>query len=105
MGGVQNSLQSILDLMTYVMGIIISNPQVTLFSFWFWLSGISLDWCMYVQFMLCSVICISSVRALKTSLQSVCVVRESEIERDYHYYFGESFGYPEIFRFSGSQFL
>ncbi|XP_073149509.1 solute carrier family 40 member 2-like isoform X1 [Henckelia pumila] len=29
-GGVQNSLQSILDLMTYVMGIIISNPQ----DFW-----------------------------------------------------------------------
>nr|XP_023923899.1 solute carrier family 40 member 2-like isoform X2 [Quercus suber] len=36
-GGVQNSLQSILDLMTYVMGIIISNPQdfwqLTLISF------------------------------------------------------------------------
>jgi hypothetical protein len=30
-GGVQNSLQSILDLMTYVMGMIISNPQVILF--------------------------------------------------------------------------
>ncbi|KAK4418874.1 Solute carrier family 40 member 2 [Sesamum alatum] len=29
-GGVQNSLQSILDLMTYIMGIIISNPQ----DFW-----------------------------------------------------------------------
>ncbi|KAL3617433.1 hypothetical protein CASFOL_037754 [Castilleja foliolosa] len=27
-GGVQNSLQSLLDLMTYIMGIIISNPQV-----------------------------------------------------------------------------
>ncbi|KAL6964148.1 hypothetical protein U1Q18_035207 [Sarracenia purpurea var. burkii] len=27
-GGVQNSLQSVLDLMTYVMGVIISNPQV-----------------------------------------------------------------------------
>ncbi|GER55756.1 solute carrier family 40 member 1 [Striga asiatica] len=26
-GGVQNSLQSILDLMTYIMGIVISNPQ------------------------------------------------------------------------------
>ncbi|GMY25622.1 solute carrier family 40 member 2 [Fagus crenata] len=36
-GGVQNSLQSTLDLMTYVMGIIISNPQdfwkLTLISF------------------------------------------------------------------------
>ncbi|XP_057983762.1 solute carrier family 40 member 2-like isoform X1 [Malania oleifera] len=36
-GGVQNSLQSILDLMAYVMGIIISNPQdfwkLTLLSF------------------------------------------------------------------------
>lgn len=29
-GGVQNSLQSVLDLMTYVMGVIISNPQ----DFW-----------------------------------------------------------------------
>lgn len=29
-GGVQNSLQSVLDLMTYVMGIVISNPQ----DFW-----------------------------------------------------------------------
>ncbi|EYU41976.1 hypothetical protein MIMGU_mgv1a019987mg [Erythranthe guttata] len=29
-GGVQNSLQSILDLMTYIMGIVISNPQ----DFW-----------------------------------------------------------------------
>ncbi|KAI3473110.1 hypothetical protein Pfo_030402 [Paulownia fortunei] len=29
-GGVQNSLQSVLDLMTYIMGIIISNPQ----DFW-----------------------------------------------------------------------
>lgn len=27
-GGAQNSLQSVLDLMTYVMGVIISNPQV-----------------------------------------------------------------------------
>lgn len=27
-GGVQNSLQSIMDLLGYVMGIIISNPQV-----------------------------------------------------------------------------
>lgn len=27
-GGVQNSLQSTLDLMTYIMGIVISNPQV-----------------------------------------------------------------------------
>ena len=27
-GGVQNSLQSALDLMAYVMGIIISNPKV-----------------------------------------------------------------------------
>ncbi|KAM0994469.1 hypothetical protein ACFX2A_010127 [Malus domestica] len=36
-GGVQNSLQSIMDLMGYVMGIIISNPQdfwkLTLLSF------------------------------------------------------------------------
>ncbi|KAK4396061.1 Solute carrier family 40 member 2 [Sesamum angolense] len=29
-GGVQNSLQSVLDLMTYIMGIVISNPQ----DFW-----------------------------------------------------------------------
>ncbi|EPS74402.1 hypothetical protein M569_00355, partial [Genlisea aurea] len=29
-GGVQNSIQSFLDLMTYVMGLIISNPQ----DFW-----------------------------------------------------------------------
>uniref|UniRef100_A0A5B6YZR1 Solute carrier family 40 member n=1 Tax=Davidia involucrata TaxID=16924 RepID=A0A5B6YZR1_DAVIN len=29
-GGVQNSLQSVLDLMTYIMGVIISNPQ----DFW-----------------------------------------------------------------------
>ncbi|KAI8557164.1 hypothetical protein RHMOL_Rhmol05G0315000 [Rhododendron molle] len=29
-GGVQNSLQSVLDLMTYVMGVVISNPQ----DFW-----------------------------------------------------------------------
>lgn len=31
-GGVQNSLQSVLDLMTYIMGIIVSNPQVIIFS-------------------------------------------------------------------------
>lgn len=30
-GGVQNSLQSVLDLMTYIMGIIISNPQVKIY--------------------------------------------------------------------------
>lgn len=32
-GGVQNSLQSIMDLMGYVMGIIVSNPQVIIFYF------------------------------------------------------------------------
>lgn len=62
-----------------------------------------IDACM---FSLCFAgICISSVRALEASFQSVCVVREANIERDYHYYYGESFGYHEIFRFSGSQFL
>jgi iron-regulated transporter 1 len=28
-GGVQNSLQSVFDLLTYVMGIIISDPRVS----------------------------------------------------------------------------
>jgi hypothetical protein len=28
-GGVQNSLQSCMDLLSYVMGIIVSNPQVS----------------------------------------------------------------------------
>lgn len=32
-GGAQNSLQSTLDLLGYVMGIIISNPQVTSYYF------------------------------------------------------------------------
>lgn len=32
-GGVQNSLQSLLDLLTYVMGTIISDPRVNIFSF------------------------------------------------------------------------
>lgn len=32
-GGVQNSLQSSMDLMGYVMGIIISNPQVIYIQF------------------------------------------------------------------------
>ena len=82
MGGVQNSLQSTLDLMTYVMGIIISNPQVTFLRIWFWLN-VEYHWMGACMFNLCFTgICINSKRKLYTSFQSVCDERERERERE-----------------------